>query len=172
MRCLRRALLAGFVWLTALSTLLAGAPHCRCVCPDGRIKPFCLALPMKFTGCCTSDACCLRTSESRPVKPVKAGSCCCQKAKARPGPVGVRLGNTGRVENSGCKRALTDAAPADVTARQEIAPDALAAGLLVAPPSPGLPPRGPGAGRQPSSWQNHCLPPPTDLVVILQHFLI
>lgn len=31
------------VWLTMATALVAATPHCRCVCPDGHVKPFCLS---------------------------------------------------------------------------------------------------------------------------------
>src|SRR5947209_9321824 len=58
----------GLVWLTAAMTVVAGTPHFACRCPDGHVKPFCLGLASKTTGCCCGSACC---SGSR------GGKCCC-----------------------------------------------------------------------------------------------
>lgn len=42
----------GLVWMTALATLLAGTPHLLCRCPDGTLKPFCLAHVVQSKPCC------------------------------------------------------------------------------------------------------------------------
>jgi hypothetical protein len=80
MVALGRTTRAGFVWLTALLTLVAGLPHVQCRCPSGRIKVFC---PGDATGgCCATaascsppEACCAPTHAAPVREDVR--SCCC-----------------------------------------------------------------------------------------------
>src|SRR6266436_2825992 len=58
MRTLWRKVRVAHAWLTAAALLVAAAPHFRCVCPDGRVKPFCLAVPSGPSGCCCGGTCC------------------------------------------------------------------------------------------------------------------
>ena len=55
----------GLVWLTGLMTLLSGAPHLTCVCPNGRAHSFYFGLALngacscgKAGGCCGANGCC------------------------------------------------------------------------------------------------------------------
>jgi hypothetical protein len=68
MGILHQRTMSGLTWLTILLTPLTGMPHFVCRCPNGRVKPYCLGLASKASGCCCGCACCRRASE---------GKCCC-----------------------------------------------------------------------------------------------
>ena len=104
---------AALVWLTALTTLVSGAPHLTCVCPDGRVTFFCLsAYPGLGTLCCggagrpadgTKQACCCAgqdgRSGGRTVVPP-----CCRAARRSPGAA------PSHAESPGCHKTLTPSA--------------------------------------------------------------
>jgi hypothetical protein len=170
----RRKFLVAHVWLTAFTTLLAGLPHFRCQCPTEYAQPLSLSIPFPVGKCCGAGSCC----PSSPEGPDHSGDfvtvsqakrpCCCH-AKSEP-----NTNNDGRhtqLKSLNCKRTLTDAAPA-LSSSQKITSENLVVELLVsnlAPPSLDLSLQ---AGYFSPPWQSHSQPPPTDLVVTLQHFLI
>ncbi len=137
--------------LAALLTLLSGAPQLTCVCPDGRVYPFCPGLP---TPCCCGDA-----------GPAAPGVKPCGQVK--------RQGAAGRtrpqLESPGCRKTLTPSAvaaaptrPADV--RPAPQPHAPAFDLAAAS----------AAGPAPRSFDSPDPPrhSPDDLTVSLRRLLI
>jgi hypothetical protein len=71
----------------------------------------------------------------------------------------------------GCKRTLADAAPA-LPSSQQMTNAHWVVELLVPDLAPLSLDLSFQAGHSVSPWQSHSQPPPTDLVVTLQHFLI
>src|SRR6516164_8009702 len=101
------------VWATAISTLFAGIPHFDCRCPNGHIKPFCLALLIGKTGCCCEGSCCasspredgkgLGTHASPSLAATKKTCCCC---KAHREVAGNNSRTDVRLEKLGCQKTL------------------------------------------------------------------
>jgi hypothetical protein len=164
----RRLLLVAHVWLTAFLTLFAGLPHVSCRCPNGHVKPFCLSFLTGAAGCCCASACCpapRQESGSNPGGPAKK-SCCCH-APQHSDPAGVPA----RLEGQGCRKTLAETTPAAPGTETSILKSSAAGSFLLAP-AVHLPALSAAAGPERLSWQSYRLPPPTDLVVTLQHFLI
>jgi hypothetical protein len=164
----RRVFLVSQVWLMAFLTLFAGLPHVSCLCPNGHVKPFCLSFIAGAAGCC-AGTCCSRPRpgedpESPSSEPAKK-SCC--HAAQRSGPAG----DPRRLGSQGCRRTLAETDPA-VPGTEASAQKSSAAGPFVLAPAVHLPALPATAGEERLSWQSYRLPPPTDLVVTLQHFLI
>jgi hypothetical protein len=160
---------AGFVWLTALLTLVAGLPRVECHCPSGRIKPFCLGFLFPG-GCCAAEAssspsgCCAPADEGRSGEDVP--SCCCHassaSAKDTTHETGIAAGR--------CTRTLTGP-DGLVTATREAAPTVVLACLDFL--FPGAPTTIPSENQGRPSRQGHSLaPPPTDLVTVLQRLTV
>lgn len=175
-----RAVQTGAIWLTAIMTLVAGTPHFDCRCPNGNVKPFCLALLTGKTGCCCEGSCCaalpgddgegLATCDSPFATAAKETCCCCQarqaNAKGESGAGDARLGK------SGCQKTLAQAAVAVAESPVKDTVQALAA-------HPVAPVLAPVSGQDRfgpcdhlTDYPSHRRPPPTDLVTVLQHFLI
>lgn len=163
MASLRRALFVLLTWTTAASTLLAGLPHSVCGCPESPAKSS-KRTPEQSRECCCGGCCpagephpCCRdsagsrqqaevsmsTPEKAPAGPVAEPSRC-QKAPAQ-------AASTSILEKSGTemKRSLEPLAKSPIL---------VALGLLPESHSEAAP-----------ATQ---APPPTDLVIALQHFLI
>jgi hypothetical protein len=167
------------MWLTAIMMLVAGTPHFHCRCPNGRIKPFCLALLTGKTGCCCDGSCCSAfpgddakglATHASPSATVAKKTCCCGKAhqdntrdESRTAP---RLGK------AGCQKTLAEAAAAVSEPSVKVSVLDLTAHLLVPAPEPMMEHDGFGPWDYLSAYHYHRIPPPTDLVTVLQHFLI
>jgi hypothetical protein len=165
MRVAFRIFWIGQVWLTAFTVLIAGLPTYRCRCPDGRVKLFCPSFLLGTKGCCCAGACC-RTPSSL-AQPEREKCCCCRPDSALP-----TSGADGRVETSGCRRTLAPSGFVGVSATQESAEPGPVAGTLLPAPPVASAPLSPLAEPQRLSWQDSRLPPPTDLVITLQHLVI
>src|SRR5262245_47170854 len=87
MSYVRKIRLTFLVGLTAFATLIAGAPHFICRCPDGHVKLFCVSTPSAAPGCCCGHACCRpagRDEGGAADRPKGCGTgACCSAAKAR-----------------------------------------------------------------------------------------
>jgi hypothetical protein len=175
MRWLRKTFLSALVWLTAATTLVAGAPHFTCRCPDGRVKLFCLGSAFKKSGCCCNGECCCakagtacrctKTSAPDP-KPVKA-SCCCGR-HGEPAPK-VRAQTGGSFTASCCTKTLVQPDLSTFQYPEEPALKDATLAVLLAPQPPVIG----AAPSEPCFFRlEHQRPPPTDLVIALQHFLI
>lgn len=174
-----RIIQTGAVWLTALMTLAAGTPHFECRCPNGRIKPFCLALFSGKTGCCCGGSCCsvIPGDEDKALAaaafPSSAGAkktcCCCCKAPAE--NAGSESRTASRFEKVGCRKTLAEAAVAIPVPFVKAPVQDATAHLFVPAPEPTMEPDGFGAcDCLPADYYHW--PPPTDLVTVLQRFLI
>ena len=114
----RRMFLVAHVWLTAFMTLIVSTPHFDCRCPDGRIKPFCLALLTGKTGCCCESSCCsvsigvdargLATHASPSGTVPKNTCCCCNGTQEN---AGDESRTTPRLGKAGCQKTLTAMVP-------------------------------------------------------------
>jgi hypothetical protein len=171
-----KILLAGHVWLTAAMTLVAGFPHFECRCPNGLLKPFCLGFCSPNTGCC-GEPCCrvpgnnssstsLAGSSAVPAK--EKGCCCCQhKQELPPQP----LDHSSGVTRPGCVRSVAPAKPwtssSDTTT---LTKDGTVQTFSLPSASLPMPPSQSSSGR--TLCLVHSLGPPTDLVILHQHFVI
>jgi hypothetical protein len=177
MRFLGGAVQVGFVCLTALSTLIAGVPYFDCVCPNGNHKPFCLGVSSPQTGCCCGGSCCsssagkcccCKAQDSSPDEQSEQ-SCCCksQQQSSTDAPAkGIR------VEGSCCQKTLASNEFLSISPTKEIAKQNSMDRFFVPLPQPVSVPPALAAGRRLFSSHRCDLPPPPDLVITLQHFLI
>jgi hypothetical protein len=173
---LRQTLRAGSACLAALMTLVSGAPHLDCICPDGHIKSFCLSLVWGQSACCGGECC-----------PASApGGCCCQakgadsvshhgvRACCRRGaqhPADSAANPHGQLTTTCCKKTLAGTDTTAVSPRVDVRSHHLAVALVPgvsAPQVSGLP-----SAEDPAFCRHsYSLPPPTDRVVAFQHFII
>ena len=178
MRFLGRRLWVAQVWLAAVMLPVASLPHFCCICPDGHVKPFCLGLASKESGCCCGGSCCGSAprggdccNPSPTTKPRAEPRCCCcqshpEQATQPTADAGHQLGGLA------CQKTLirTDL----VAVPDEQAHPRVSAGpitwLSVTPTALLLPP--PRWEPAHLCWQTYELPPPTDLVIALQRFII
>jgi len=103
MGVLRERIMSGLTWLVVLLTPLTGVPHFVCRCPNGRVKPYCLGLASKATGCCCGCACCRRVTDGRRCCCCTGGASSVQRPSTEPSPDGL-----GSVEKSGCSKTLAE----------------------------------------------------------------
>lgn len=195
MRRLRRTVWKGFICLTAFMSLAASTPHFVCRCPNGQVKPFCLGPSSKTTGCCCGGACCCASGQGQDCccrssgtatggEGKKAACCCCSQHRKTPvaetgqGLRGHRhqlpaesSGTVPQFKSTCCVKTLAQQSFVAAThVKTTISEDVTPGRCLLA--DSGLAALFPGVGRFPAPWQVHLLPPPTDLVITLQHFLI
>ncbi len=183
-RIARRTALVALVWLTAASTVLAGLPRLECVCPGGRRGSPNVGAVAKTGGCCCEQSCCA-AGEANP-QPGEH-SCCVQPQGEKPHgsaqDSGGRRGNQrdsakpanlhpAQLHRPACANVPVQSeaqtyAPASPSLAKIAALD-LGVALFVSP-GPELLAAAPLAER---SWLAHSVSPPTDRVIVLQHFLI
>lgn len=163
MGILRRTATAGLVWLTAVMTLTAGLPHFRCECPNGSVKPFCFGVFCSSTGNCCGNACPAARGSVRACADAHRAACCCYGAKGRrAAPSGGHPVAQGR----GCVKSFAPHTRYVVSrprAADGAAVNYYAAAVTNAYSRTAL--RLPRGAHPPS-------PPPSDLVIVLQRFLI
>ncbi len=172
-----RAGQTGAIWLTAVMTLVAGSPHFDCRCPNGNVKPFCLALLSGKTGCCCEGSCCSASSgddgealaaHASLSATVAKKTCCCeahQENTRDASQTDARLGK------AGCQKTLAKAAAAVAEPAVKAPVQDLTVHLFVPAPEPVTGQDGFGACDCLFAYRYHW-PPPTDLVTVLQRFLI
>jgi hypothetical protein len=185
---IRRTALVALVWLTAASTLLAGLPQLECLCPSGQCTTSPQGPAPREGGRCCCGSCCAAGQGGE--KPPKRMSCCSQndteqqtkpaspesKAAAgrradsagqgKPGPEQARL------QRPGCTAQLVQPEAFTSASANPDADGSLGPVLAAALPVCLCPPVSPGAAAGRTCWLAYCIPPPTDLVIALQHFLI
>ncbi len=174
-----RTVVAGQAWLTAVMTLVAGMPQFSCICPDGTVKAFCVSFSTDPMACCCGGGKCC--------SPSKAGGACCCKATSTPhvaGPTGktccgehrdkkpdeqqgVRL----QADQKGCTRTLAQPA-VTVVSYYKTAVDKDTSFDALLPQSLAPSPCWLVTAHGPTFWQINLVAPPTDLVDLLQHYLI
>ncbi|HJT75832.1 MAG TPA: hypothetical protein VJ739_01385 [Gemmataceae bacterium] len=161
MACVYRTTRGGMACLAAFLTLLSGTPHLDCLCADGHVKLFCLSLGLKSSPCCCAGSCCQAPKAKAP-----RASCCSHGRHAR------RSAAPGdQVSAPGCKKTLTLAKtatlPAGSTTGHQLTALPITPALVVVPVAPPA-----GVSSRLLSWQSYHQPPPTDLVIALQHLTI
>lgn len=164
--------------MTAVMTLVAGTPHFDCRCPNGNVKPFCLALLTGKTGCCCEGSCCstspgndgegLAAHASLSATVAKKTCCCC---KAHQENARDASQTDARLGKAGCQKTLAKAAVAVAEPTVKAPVQDLTAHLFVPAPEPVTGQDGFGACDCLFAHRYHW-PPPTDLVTVLQRFLI
>jgi hypothetical protein len=165
------------VWMTAFTTLIASISPCQCVCPDGNRKLFCLGITCGTKGCCCCcGACCGGAlpdggspKAERPCLKVTNQRCCCCCPNSSPRDSATTAEHK-HVQGKGCR--LTLSSPKIVTeSRKDIAINEGSAVMLFREvPSPALP----ISLTCPWVWSSETYhpPPPPDLIVTFQHFII
>jgi hypothetical protein len=177
MPLLGRIVWAVQVWLTAVTTLIAGIPHFDCRCPDGHVKPLCLAVTAEASGCCCGGSCCSApATDSHSRGPAQAGrarkkSCCARPQHdgltSAPGNDGGALSGTGCVR-TGQRSDAAALAPNTAAGRPDVTARATPFALTPVVPTSALPRAAFAAARGAA----HSLSPPPDLLSLLQHLLI
>ena len=174
MATLAKTARAAHILLTALLTLLAGSPRVQCRCPDGTLKPFCLSFLFRTSAlacCCAEESpasrgrCCGASLAA----PTGAAECACCAHRGRPRtdetPDGAAIGGPS------CVKTLVGSDNLAPTPSETCALTDLVWGDALSPPEP----------TALTSISDHALirgqshflaPPPTDLVTVLQRFLI
>jgi hypothetical protein len=170
----RRTALVTRAWMLASTLLVAGIPDFHCRCPDGKVKVLCLGLPVQSSGCCCGGNCCsggnascCKSSAAPVSEAVAPASCCGQHDPA----VTEQAARTSPLHCKGCARSLARTEVLGVTHTKTTAGEDLTAGPLHVPTGDAFLSSSP-AGRLLTCWQLYRLPPPTDLIVQLEHFLI
>lgn len=163
--------------MTAIMTLIAGTPHFVCSCPNGRIKPFCLTLSSGKIGCC-DGSCCSASQEgdekgfaahaSLPAAGIQKNCCSCkdhqEKAKNE-------SRTDGQLGNERCQRTFVLGIVAVPAVSVKAPVQDSETHLFVRAPETPMAQEGFGACDCP--FANHChWPPPSDLITVLQRFLI
>jgi hypothetical protein len=152
----------GMTWLAAAMTFVTAAPHALCRCVDGTIKPLDFGLS---TALAVKD-CCAPRDVNQPARRLAPRCPHCprhQPTSRRPGD------SSGCSRSSCCQKATVPAALFTATHSAVRAPTDLGTVAALVPcmrclaPSPVAPIA--------SVWGER-LPPPTDRVITLQHFLI
>lgn len=171
----RRTLLVAQVWLTAFMTLLSGAPQLTCVCPDGRVKQFCLSFLPGLAGCCCSHACtpaggqvracCCGGRASSLSEPAGERPCC----RARRGVAAEKLQSQSQVGCPGCRKTMT---PSGVVAVPSPSADQHLAGDIHAHVADFAVPFYAGRSLRTSDARSTQRHPPDDLIVVLQRLVI
>jgi hypothetical protein len=171
----RRMFLIAQVWLTAFTMLFAGLPHVRCQCPTELVKPINPNILIPVNNCCGgSGSCCNpsrdesnRSDDPSTANEVKRPCCCCQASSAQ----STDKNDFGQLKNLGCKRTLTDADPV-LPSSQERVNDSVAVEWIISDIAPTCFDLSLQAGYSFQPWRTHSGPPPIDLVLTLQHFII
>jgi hypothetical protein len=171
----RRMFLVAHVWLTAFMMLFAGLPHVRCQCPTEHDKPIRPSIPFQIGKCCGAGSCCTpapegddRSGDTSIASEAEQVCCCCHTSTMQNAD---KKEQCGQLESLGCKRALTDADPV-LSSSQEPVNAGLISWMLISDTAPTFLALPRQAGDSSLSWQSHEKPPPTDLVLTLQHILI
>jgi len=170
MRYVRKTLWVGQVWLTTVMTFVAGIPHVACLCPNGNFKPFCLASTCGGTGCCCGGRCCtagsqdsLSTESTREVS-----CCCCQDAEPQRSETSDSSQHLG---DAACTKMLAQSNVLAVRSEEVRGKEVPSAGpILLLETALAWEPQTMAPGRP--SPLLHGPPLPTDLVILLQHFVI
>ncbi len=176
MLTLTRALWVSHIWMTAFTTLFASISPCQCVCPDGQRKLFCLGITCGTKDCCCCGACCgsARSDDCSPnvehtcVKATtKRCCCCCQVTSARDF---ATTAQDKHVQSKGCRLTLSQAEIVSESRRDVTVNDCSAAVLFQETPLLVLP----ISLTNPlvCSYETYRPPPPPDLIVTFQHFVI
>ncbi len=160
MAYVRKTLLSGLTWLTAVATLLAGLPRIQCVCASSQETPSPARAVPEVQGCC----CCKNHSPGQ-ASSCTQGACCGHYSK----PSMVETREVPGIGPTKCTRGLIqsgqDAVAADPTQTKDLVSSAA---VLYLTPVVQVPPVASAVEFSPT----HSLSPPVDLVNLLKHLLI
>jgi hypothetical protein len=168
MRRIRRIFCSLVVLATAASTLLANVPLAVCACSPVPVNQNARSEETSPSSCCCGNHCCPSTSNER--------SCCTPKATPKPTAVTSSPAkqkemptNEPTIKAPDCQQAVAPTKTFSIEQRHGNANDVV---ILVhsAAVEPICHLRSGIAS--PLTWQVHRVPPPTDLVVAFQHFVI
>ena len=167
MRRLTRTIRSAQVWMTAFTIFFAGISPCQCVCPDGHRKLFCLGTSCGANACCCASACCdsAQPGSCQHDEPTNEPCCCCCKCKAS-----HDTKTTTHVQGRGCRRTLSQTKIVTDHRKDPSGNDCPEVRTLVEPPVPMQPI--PMAFPLVYSSESYRPPPPTDLIIALQRFVI
>jgi hypothetical protein len=177
MNRLRRTLLVGHAGLTSVMLLIAGVPYAECYCPNGHFKPICFGIGCGTAHCGPAPE--RNASEHAQARKAKLPCCCQHKpeapARGRPSLALRACADTASkrplVQSPGCIKHIVQPNP------MTSPPAKVAYHHDVSLTADEMPPVVPGVvildgTLKQNGWQLHLLGPPTDLVIVLQHFLI
>ena len=193
MRRFRKTAMILLVWVTSASTLLAGIPRLECGCPGGKVQSGGPGPSAKERTCCCGKSCPTKASAnwSGPSEgqAQKKTSCCGgmaeQQGQGQPGDKGTSSkgsqkertqtpGKSGKqllAGTNGCQKTLVQPEQQSLSRAETNDRQALATGLFFSSASaPAFFLTGPALVR--NSWEVFLLPPPTDLVTLLQRLTI
>jgi len=151
MRRLRKTTWCALVVATAFSTLAANTPFVVCACAAAaNVKPEVAEAPT----CCCGTSCCAPVGDE--------GTCCNPPQSSQPEPI-----DGTKMQAPECAMELTPTPTLSVEERQANAGDIVvvmqfADTCMLGEPRVAAP--------FPLSWHVYRVPPPTDLLVLLQHF--
>ena len=169
----RRTIWAGLSWLTAVMTLVAGFPHFQCQCPNGSIKPFCFGVFCSSTGCCC-NVCSggpkgyCRTGKGAVLGKGRA-ACCCRHTSSSSVP-GSSSGAPG-VQATGCQKSLVQHQHFVTSASIKVTHNRVAFDSIL-PAFTTFSRLDPARAMAAKQGLHSAAPPPSDLVIVLQRFLI
>jgi hypothetical protein len=161
------------VWVTAASTLFAGSPHFICRCPNGNIKPFCLGFKCSGLGVGSDKGCCCGSCSDNcscktPSAPAVRKGCCCHHKKqadeSEPAP-------SRQVSNPCCTKVVTSST-LNVASQRNLQRFAEVVSELVPPPVAAKLVSTADGNTRDAGWHGQEWPPPVDLIITLQHFVI
>ncbi|HEY7328509.1 MAG TPA: hypothetical protein VH592_12750 [Gemmataceae bacterium] len=177
MLSLAKALWVVQVWMTAFTTLFASISPCQCVCPNGNRKLFCLGITCGTKGCCCCGACCgsgpadgSSANVERTCVEATNQKCCCCCCRGTAARDSATTAEHNHVQNKGCRLTLSQAQIVTDSRRVLTVNDCLTAPLFREAPSLVLPI--PITIPFLWSYETYRPPPPPDLIVVFQHFVI
>jgi hypothetical protein len=164
---LHKAAFAGTVWLTAIITLIAGVPVSRCFCADGGEKSLLTPVSLPANSCCQCGTCSEEDDQPPLPTPTDDNHACCQhQTHAASGP----SRDSGQFRSKSCVKSVAVMAPSTIPQEQKPDRPSLTA-VWIAVPQFTLA-LSVTANRPVAYFEVHLLPPPTDLVIALQHLVI
>ena len=165
---------AVFGWLTAVMTLVASLPHFQCQCPNGSIKPFCFGVFCSSTGCCCNNVCSggpkgfCRSGRGAALGKGRA-ACCCSHSGS-PSASGSASGKP-QVQATGCQKSLAQQEHFVTSAFAKVTHNRVAFDSIV-PAFTTFSRLDTARTLAAKQGLHSAAPPPTDLVIVLQRFLI
>jgi hypothetical protein len=168
MHRLRRTALVAGVWLTAAMTVVADVPYSVCRCPEGWVKLFCRG-PAVQAGCCCDGKCCASPPGNGSAADPQAveATCCCRRTAGLGQDLSSARGSS--LQSNCCTQTLIRTEILASAPEKSSADEDLIAASPLAAEAAG--PCLPVVSKRPS-WQVYRLPPPTDLVTVLQRLLL
>jgi hypothetical protein len=165
---------AVFGWLTAVMTLVAGLPHFQCQCPNGSIKPFCFGVFCSSTGCCCNNVCSGAPKgvyrNGRGAAQGKGRAACCCRNTGSPSAPRSSSG-TPQVQATGCQKSLVQHQHFVTSASTKVTHNRGAIDSIL-PAFTTFSRLDPARATAAKQGLHSAAPPPLDLIIVLQRFLI